>query len=385
MQFHLLGFSKRQFHRWLVRSLITLLLFNTILPPPPRASLGDPQTVHTLKPQMCVHTRLIEEVDEWKIQRSLQYVREMGADTIVEFFPWAYVEAVEDQYDWHGVDRIVRHAENQGIHIIARMGFVPAWARPDEAQEFTTFNTLDPDAYDDFADFVADFAVRYAGVIDHLIIWNEPNLAFEWGYRQVDAAAYARLLEAVYPVAHQANPNVIILAAPLAPTLEPAGSANGLSDILYLESLYQAGASDYFDALAVHTYGFNQPPEAPPAFDTLNFRRAELLHEIMLRYDEEKPVYITETGWNDSPRWTRGITPSQRVDYTLRAFEWAENSWEWLDKLCVWVLRYPAPTYSYPDYFTLVGVDFQRKPIYYALQAYARGLSMSEDLWLPAP
>jgi hypothetical protein len=53
--------------------------------------------------------------------------------------------------------------------------------------------------------------------------------------------------------------------------------------------------------------------------------------------------------------------------------------------MCVWAFRYPAPTYSYPDNFTLVTTDFQLKPIYYALQAYAMGEERRGDLWLPPP
>jgi hypothetical protein len=49
------------------------------------------------------------------------------------------------------------------------------------------------------------------------------------------------------------------------------------------------------------------------------------------------------------------------------------------------VLRYPRPTGRYPDSFTLITPEFQLKPIYYAMQAYARGWETSEDLWLPAP
>ena len=372
--------------RWAARGLAVWLLLGALVPAAPRAPLGPPRTVETEHPQVCVHTRLIEEVDEWKIQRSLQLVREMGADTVVEFFPWAYIEDTEDQYEWSNVDRIVRHARNQGIHIIARMGLVPAWARPDSDNEFTTLNTLPEESYDDFAEFVAEFAARYAGVIDHIIIWNEPNLAFEWGYQQVDPAGYVRLLQAVYEPAHAANPAVLILAAPLAPTLEPPGSAAGLDDVLYLETVYEAGGADYFDGLAMHTYGFTEPPDAPAAPDALNFRRAELLHDIMHQYgDEETPVFITETGWNDDPRWTKGVPPSDRIAYTINAFELAEAEWDWLDKLCLWVFRYPTPAFNYPDYFTLVTTDFQLKPIYYAVQAYARGFPYDENLWLPPP
>lgn len=361
------------------------ILLSTITSVPPRAPLEPQQVVGTLKPLVCVHTRLIDEVYEWKIQRSLQLVREMGADTIVEFFPWAYGEPSRGQYNWASFDRIARHAKNQGLQIIARMGLVPEWARQVEGEQ-TTLNYLPERSYQDFSNFVAAFTKRYAGVINHIIIWNEPNLSFEWGYRPVVPAEYAKLLQAVYAPAHAANPNVVILAAPLAPTLEPEGSPNGLNDILYLKSLYDAGAAPFFDALAMHTYGFTEPPEAAPSPTDLNFRRAELLHQVMLEYDDpQKPVYITESGWNDNPRWTKAVRPSQRVAYTVNAFRWAEEKWQWLDKLCLWVLRYPANTRSYPDNFALITPDFELTPIYYAIQAYAKGQAESNQLWLPAP
>ncbi len=376
----------RQHWPWLVRAYILFNIMSVIAPAPPRAPLDVPQTVETVKPQVCVHTRLIDEVFEWKIQRSLQMTREMGADTIVEFFPWAYAEPSKRQYSWSSFDRIVKHARNQGLHIIARMGLVPAWARPDREGQQTTLNYLPDESFDEFADFVALFAGRYAGVVDQIIIWNEPNLSFEWGYRPVNPAGYTRLLQATYNKAHAANPQVMILAAPLAPTLEPAGSPNGLDDLLYLKGMYEAGAAAYFDALAMHTYGFTELPEAAPAPDALNFRRAELLHDIMLEYDDpNKPVYITESGWNDNPRWTKAVRPSQRAAYTVDAFKWSEENWLWLGKLCVWALRYPVSTHNYPDNFTLITPDFQPKPIYYAIQAYARGWERNEDLWLPAP
>jgi hypothetical protein len=372
--------------RWYLRAGITWVILVALVPAPPRAVLQTPQTVETTKPQVCVHTRLIDEVFEWKIQHSLQMVREMGADTIVEFFPWAYAEPADDVYSWESFDRIVRHARNQGLHIIARMGLVPAWARDDIAEQSTTLNYLPDESFDDFADFVAVFAARYAGVIDQIIVWNEPNLSFEWGYRPVDPEAYVRLLQAVYPLAHAANPAVVILAAPLAPTLEPPGSPHGLNDLLYLQAIYDAGAGGYFDALAVHTYGFTEPPEAEPGDTLLNFRRAELLHQIMVENgDAAKPVYITESGWNDNPRWTKAVRPSDRAAYTVNSYRWAEESWPWAEKLCTWVLRYPANTGSYPDNFTLITPDFEPKPVYNALQDYARGWERSDALWLPAP
>src|SRR5688572_28302494 len=128
----------RRYWRWGVRVAVLWVTIGAIVPPPPRAILDEPQTVVTTKPMMCVHTRFTDEVNEWMIQRSMQLVREMGADTIVEFFPWAYFEPREDQYNWQRPDLVMRHAQNQGLKVIARMGFVPDWARPAKAGETTT-------------------------------------------------------------------------------------------------------------------------------------------------------------------------------------------------------------------------------------------------------
>lgn len=48
---------------------------------------AERQTVDTVKPQVCVHTLLENEVEEASILRSLELAREMGASAIVQFFP----------------------------------------------------------------------------------------------------------------------------------------------------------------------------------------------------------------------------------------------------------------------------------------------------------
>ena len=345
--------------------------------------LQNPQTVTNTKPHLCVHTRLIDEVETWKIQQSLQLVREMGADHIVEFFPWAYVEGTRGQYDWASFDRIMQHADNQGIQVIARMGFVPAWAQDND--ESATLNTLPPEAFPEFAQFVAAFAERYAGIADKIIIWNEPNLAFEWGYEEIDPSGYVQLLEAIYNPVHSANPNVEILLAGLAPTLERPPGTNALDDLLFLEAVYEAGGAAYFDGVALHTYGFTYEANARPSSDVLNFRRAELLRAIMVRYgDVNKPVNITETGWNDHPSWALGVSPSQRAIQTIEALEIAAE-WDWLDQMCLWMLRVPTKINSHQDGYTMITPSFQKKAIYYAIQSYALELESEQPLWLPPP
>jgi polysaccharide biosynthesis protein PslG len=360
---------------WLLRVLIMVGAFEATNLPGVHVTLGPQQTVETQHPITCVHTRLTDEVEAWKIQRSLQLVREMGAPTIVEFFPWAYIEGNKGHYDWRHSDLIVAHARQQGLTIIARLGLVPDWAfaKTDDPATIYPANLLTPDHVPDFAAFVEAFTHRYQGQIGAIIVWNEPNLSFEWGYQPVDPQRYVDLLTATYPAAHRGNPDVVVLGGALSPTLEPVGSQYGMNDLEYLRRIYGLGAGAYFDALAVHAYGLKFPPDDPPAPEALNFRRVELVRQIMIEFgDAKKPVFITESGWNDHPRWTKAVRPGQRITYTITALEYAEKNWLWARSVCIWTLRYPAPTRSYPDYYQLVTPDFTRLPIYDALQAWAR-------------
>jgi hypothetical protein len=356
-----------------IRLLLALFILSAIRPPDVLVVLDPPQTVTTTNPLAGVHTRLTDEVEPWKIQRTLRMVREMGTPWIVEYFPWPYIEPKEDAFSWGHSDLVIEHAENQGLTVIARLGWTPAWARPDADEHETTLTYLDADDYDAFAAFAAAFVARYEGQVRHIIIWNEPNLSFEWGYRPVDPEGYAALLRAVYPRVHAANPEVVVLAGALAPTLEPEGSPAGMNDLVYLRRMYEAGAGDYFDALAAHAYGQTAAPEEPPAPDALNFRRVELLREMMVAHgDGDKPIYVTEAGWNDHPRWTGAVSPAQRIEYTIGAYEWAAQHWPWCRCVAMWAFRYPAPTLSYQDHYAFVTPDFEPQVIYLEVQSYTQ-------------
>ncbi len=134
--------------------------------------------------------------------------------------------------------------------------------------------------------------------------------------------------------------------------------------------MYEAGAADYFDGLAVHAYGLTFPAESEPDPQVFNFRRVELVRQVMVDHgDEQKSIYITETGWNDHPRWTMAVKPAQRIQNTLEALRIAEEEWPFVKMLAIWSFRYPAPTKSYMDYYTLVTPEFVTKPIYEAIKA----------------
>lgn len=356
------------------QGMLLLLALMAGAPQRPLVALGPQQHVHTANPLMGIHTRLTDEVEPWKVKRSLEMVREMGTPWIVEYFPWAYHEPAPGRYDWTHADLVVDHARRQGLTVIARLGFVPEWVRPDPDVQATTVTYLDEAHYDDFAAYVAAFAQHFAGRVSHLVIWNEPNISLEWGYRPVDPEGYAALLRAVYGPAKAANPEVVVLGGALAPTLAPVGDPEGMNDLAYLERMLAAGAGQAMDALAVHAYGWQAPPDAPASPDAVNWRRTELLRQLLVEAGHEAmPIYVTEGGWNDHPRWTKAVQPSQRAAFTLRAYQLAAEEWPWCQAVVLWAFRYPRSANTYQDYFTFATVDFLPKPIYYAVQRYARG------------
>lgn len=332
------------------------------------ANLGrfgySPATPRTI---LGVHTRLTDEVEYWKISKTLQMVQAMGAGWTVELFPWAYIEPRHAEFDWAHPDFVIREANSQGLEMIARLDFVPDWARP----KGSTPRRLPREHYADFAGFAGRFAERYKNAVRYFVIWNEPNTSFELGYEKVDAAAYVELLALTSKAIRAAHPAATILPAGLAPTVDNSDLAQ--SDLAYLQSLYDLGAARYFDALCAHSYGWKFPPESPASPTRINFARVELLRQIMEKNgDGAKRIIMTETGWNDDPRWTKAVHPGLRILYTLRALKMATADWPWLQAMCLWCFRLPAPAHDYNDYFTLVDTNFRAKPIYDQIRDHSR-------------
>jgi hypothetical protein len=341
---------------------------------------------------------LHKEVEQVKIDKTLQMAKDAGLTTLKQEFPWDEIEFKkgyfhDDKWDkdsWAKFDNIVSTAEKYGITLVARIDHAPAWARPDGSSPGDA-----PKDPNDLADFVASFLQHYNGRIKYIQVWNEPNLHNEWADAgQVDPAGYAALLKAVYTRAKATDPNVLILSAPLAITLEdwPQGDPQyrrNLSELVYWDELYNAGAKDSFDILSANAYGLDQPPDAAPSKDVLNFRRVELLHDIMVEHgDGNKAVWFNEYGWNASPttlsqdeqlRWRR-VDPATQAQYTVDGIAYAREHWPWAGVFFIWYLRQVGDIA--PDkaeyYFQMLDPDFNPQPVYDAVKAAATGNSAAQ-------
>ena len=211
------------------------------------------------------------------------------------------------------------------------------------------------------------------GKVQAIIVGNEPNLSYEWGYRPTQPADYVALLQDGLPgrqsgqsrdagAGRSAGPNPGTGRIALGPE-RPGVSC---SDV------YDAGAAPYFDGLAVHVYGLTFPPEAEPDPDVLNFRRVELMRDVMVpqrrcrnaAWSLPRPAGTTIRA---GPRpYGRPSAYSTRSTHSITH----ETHWPFVELIGLWSFRYPAPTRSYMDYFTLVTPEFVTKPIYDALRDY---------------
>ncbi|MEW5961869.1 MAG: hypothetical protein AB1801_29460, partial [Chloroflexota bacterium] len=324
-------------------------------------------------PRLAAHTLAGDDF-------SLRLAREAEFDAIVQVFPWREIEPTQDQFHWEVPDRLVAGAEYYGLEVVARLDQHPAWASPVDLSL-----NAPPDKPEDYEDYVRRVVDRYRGRIKAYIIWNEPNLAIEWGGQPPDPVAFTGLLRRGYETVKAVDPQARVVAAGLAPT--NSQDAQAMDERLFLEAMYRAGAARYFDVLAAHPYSFGLSPSAP-ASDRRHpaFRRLAELRQIMLdNGDRRKPVWITEMGWTIDPPPEQpdiGVTPEQQAAYLVEAMDLIRREWPWVELITVWNLSPPQPGDPFGGY-SLLNPDGRPRPAFDAWRQAAgsranRGLAVGQ-------
>jgi hypothetical protein len=384
---------RRAWLRLSIVALLALLIVNVVYLGPfsdPAANLTPrvPDAVPLAEVQPYgVNTFLHKEVESWKKDQTLAMAKDLGVGWIKQQFPWAEIEYRVDpanpfwdvknnQNAWAKYDGIVALAQQYDLRIIARIDSAPPWSHPGNPDPKAP---PDADHMVDFGNFINTFVTRYKGTVSAIQVWNEPNLKAEWGGKSVNAAEYVGLLKTAYDAAKQADPDMIVLAAPLATTKETLAFRGNLNEIDYLQQMYDAGAKQYFDAMAANAYGTTFPPEDEPSPQKLNFRRVELLRQVMEKNgDSKKSVWFNEYGWNASPEtitdlpWGR-VTPEQQADYTVRGIAYAREHWPWAGVFTIWYLRQVGDTPSTKSeyWFEMIDPYFNPSPVYREVQKAA--------------
>jgi polysaccharide biosynthesis protein PslG len=336
---------------------------------------------------------------DW-MQRDERLVKAAGFGWIKQNFGWREIEPAKGQFDWIRPDRIVFSMNEIGLDLVVRLDFAPEWAAPGchDDDPSRNRNQGPPSNMRDFANFVSAVATRYKGRIRAYEIWNEPNLSREWCDKPPSGKEYTDMLKAAYGAIKAADPTAWVISAGLSPTTRNDNIAR--PDAMFLQEMYDAGASKYFDLLGVHGAGFRAPPEADPGDvakdpnlanpgDFANnvpeelrrvycFRHVEDLRAVMVKNgDSKKQVALLEFGWTNDTRpnspyaWHSVKTEDVKADYLVRAYKYAAEHWTpWIGLMSLIYVSDPNWTQNDEQYWwSITNPDGSPRAAYNALKA----------------
>lgn len=339
-----------------------------------------------------INVFLEQEVEPAKREQAVRMAAEAGFHWLRQEFTWEDIEIhgkgdFEDrrhtpyQSAWDKYDHIVALAEQYDMALIVRLSNPPSWTR---VLTDTVGTYAPPDKVEDFADFVRAVVERYRGRIHYYQLWNEPNIYPEWGNYPINPEAYTALLKASATAARAADPTVVIIAGALAATIElspkAAAGMNNLSDLLFLQRMYDAGAAPYFDIVAMQGYGlWSGPTDRRMQPRVLNIAHHQFVRDLMVKNgDAHKPIWIAEMNWNVAPADINPVygqvTEAQQARYLPLAYARIRQEWPWIGVANTWYLKRATDDWESarrPEaYFRLLLPDFTPLPVYAAMKSY---------------
>jgi len=318
--------------------LLSLLLALVAAAAPAPAAPAPPSPSQTAGVQ--IHP-LWDGVSDAQVAAQLDRVVAAGAGLVRADVGWASLEQ-QGKGQWSPwylgrLDRLVDAARARRLRLLLTVFGTPCWAStaPDELRQGCRGDWWDrgvqayaPRDPRDYADALSFLVRRYGPGIDWEI-WNEPNLS-DFFIAPDRPAAYAALLRKAHAAVKAADPAATVV-----------GGSLSRADAGFTEVVYQHGAQGTFDVWSVHPYAGGRSPLDPgggtarPSFA----HGVPAVREAMLRHGDDKPLWLTELGWNTSavrggPDWANGVDEQTQADYLDLAFR-AARGWPYVD-VVVW-------------------------------------------------
>jgi polysaccharide biosynthesis protein PslG len=288
---------------------------------------------------------------------------------------WRDIEGEYRNYVWEPLDQIVNQARVNDLQILLSIVRSPPWVNPSgglpaddrQRQEFTLF--------------VETLAKRYQGRVAAYQIWNEPNLAYENGGTPASAEQYLALLQAAYPAIRAADPCALVVsAAPAANAGHDPARAG--SDLAFLEEISSREAGVFrqvADVIALHPGGGPHNPHfrwkpAEQQRSSEYFRHLERQYAILARYQDQRPIWITEVGWNvnlavGAPM---PVNEAEQAYFLIEALKRARQQYPWITNIFIWNLNFAVSGSPIDEKsgFGILRPDYSPRPAYLALQDF---------------
>lgn len=196
-------------------------------------------------------------------ERAARMGMEAGIKWSREPIHWSRIQPKEGVFEWEYYDAVMDCARRYGISVYA---LVHGWA--DWTHDYTE------KGIEEYLVYLRALVGRYKGFVKHWEIWNEPNIFFWQGPKEM----YPLLLKHAYAVIKEADPDAQVLG------ISTAGIGWD-----FIKMVMDAHAP--FDVLTIHPY--RRILEDQKFIDEL-----KKVNEMVRMPDgTPRPVWITEMGW----------------------------------------------------------------------------------------
>lgn len=266
---------------------------------------------------------------------------------------WSAVEpnySNPPSYDWSTVDSALAVAAQGSPWIIATIEYAPSWAADSPRAP------IYPSQLPAFARFVEALVERYDGdgnqdapgnpVVKYWEFYNEPDSSSDywipgWGN---NGAAYAQMLQTVYPAVKRANSRAQVVFGGIAyDWWYAADGGPGPFVESFLDDVLQAGGGPFFDVMNFHSYPGFWRRWTDDGSSGL-YEKAQAVRNKLLSYNLDKPLIITEAGWHSTNEPTAPSSPEQQARYVVELF--VESMAADLDVMIWWMLFDPGDNYA---------------------------------------
>ena len=278
--------------------------------------------------------------------RQLDQIADAGAEIARVDVGWSSLEqTAKGSYErWYldQLDTLVDKADAHGVKLLITFTDSPCWASsaPESVKQGCDgawwergVQRYPPVDANDYADALAFLVRRYGDRVAGWEVWNEPNL--KYFFDSSDAPAdYARIVRAAYPAAKAADPSATVIAGSLSE-----------SPPEFVEALFRHGIGGHFDAFSIHPYSGDASPLDPLDGGSVKssfVRGVPAVREVLMSHGEDKPIWLTEFGWNTSNirgsvSWMNGVDEKTQALYTEQALT-KVGQWSYVDVAIVFEL-----------------------------------------------
>ncbi|MCC7494725.1 MAG: beta-galactosidase [Fimbriimonadaceae bacterium] len=253
-----------------------------------------------------------------------------------EELQWHRLEPERGKFDWTYYDQMLATAQRHGISVYGLLAYWSRWTK-----------AYTPEGVTDYVAWVRQVVRRYKDRVKHWEIWNEPNIFFWSGPKEL----YPVMLQQAYRAIKEEDPTAQVLGC------STAGIDRG-----FIQRCLDAQAP--FDILTIHPYRGQLDDKA----------FAKELRDVQALVGG-RPVWITEMGW--PTQLNGGVDERTQAQLLARCYLTAVASGactniSWYD------FRNDGGDPFYNEHnFGVVRGDLTPKPAYRALATVCRTLALA--------